>query len=274
MALALLAWLGGAVRCAAQEAINTKAATQPAMGVLAFREQFRFTRYERDPSGAGRTADQFTARTMLQYGLSGNLALDVSLPFSYYDVDARQVGDRARDFGLDDAMVLLKWRPWQNDYGPTDTARVGVFGGVVVPAAGIPASAESPNPVFGAVYTHVHGRMGWNVSLMYELSTGGSPRPLEPGHGKADALYHDVALLYRLAPAAYTAESTGAWYGVLEFNGVYETNGDEELRLAPGLMYEGADLAVELSVQLPLARRLDHRPARVFSTVMGFRLLF
>ena len=35
----------------AQEAINTKAATQPATGVLAFREQFRYTRYDRDPTG-------------------------------------------------------------------------------------------------------------------------------------------------------------------------------------------------------------------------------
>ena len=258
----------------AQEAINTKAATQPATGVLAFREQFRYTRYDRDPTGLGREADQFTARTMLQYGLCGNLAVDVSLPFSYYDIDNQRPGTADRDFALGDAMVLLKWRPWQNDYGPTDTARVGVVAGGAVPVGSAPYTKAAWNPVLGAVYTHVHGRAGWNVALTYLLTTDGDPRPLEPGNGRADALFHDVALLYRLAPAEYTAESTGAWYGVLEFNGVYETNGDEELRVAPGVMYEGADLALELSVQLPLARRLRHRPERAFSTVVGFRLLF
>ena len=57
-------------------------------------------------------------------------------------------------------------------------------------------------------------------------------------------------------------------------NGAYETNGDNEVLISPGILYEAVSWAFEASVQLPLARDLDHRPETDFSVLFGVRLLF
>ena len=55
---------------------------------------------------------------------------------------------------------------------------------------------------------------------------------------------------------------------------MYETNGDHEILLAPGVMYEARSFAVELSVQLPLLQEIDHRPKTDFTVTLGLRMLF
>ena len=95
-----------------------------------------------------------------------------------------------------------------------------------------------------------------------------------PGAGDADLIRVDGAYLWRFAPAAYSTEEDAAWYLTLEANSFLETNGDRELLLAPGLLFEGTDLALEIGVQLPVARTVRYRPARDFGITLGFRLLF
>ena len=55
---------------------------------------------------------------------------------------------------------------------------------------------------------------------------------------------------------------------------MYETNGDHEILLAPGVMYEARSFAVELSVQLPALQEIDHRPKTDFTVTLGLRMLF
>jgi len=87
----------------------------------------------------------------------------------------------------------------------------------------------------------------------------------------ADLFCWDAAYLYRVTPAEFTAETDGAWYALCELNGLYETNGDAELFVSPGLMYEAARWTLELSVQVPVWQSLDHRPAAEYLLSVGLR---
>lgn len=269
---AVAAALAAAASAAAQEAINTSAATQPGKGVFSYRQQLRYTHYDNDPTDLDREVDEWVSKSMISYGITGNLSATLEVPFIYQDVDSSE-GDES-DFGIDDLRLMFKYRLWQNDYGPTSTARVSVMGGARIPTFDSPFSTESFNPILGAVYTHIHERHGWNASLHWDFTTGGDSDPLRPRSGLADALSYDAAYLYRLSPAEYAADTAGSWYIVAELNGVYETNGDNEILLAPGILYEAREFALEASVQLPAAQDLDHRPEREVSVVVGVRLLF
>ena len=95
-----------------------------------------------------------------------------------------------------------------------------------------------------------------------------------PGAGTADLIRVDGAYLFRVFPEEYSTENDAAWYLTLEANSFLETNGDRELLLSPGLLYEGTKCALELGVQLPVARAVTHRPAQGVGVTVGFRLLF
>lgn len=220
------------------------------------------------------TAEEWTATSILSYGIDANDAVDVSLPIGYHWLESGGPPSSQSDVAAGNLMILFKRRLVRWDYGPTNTARVSLLGGMEFPTGDPTFASDGWNPLVGAVYTQVHERMGWNVSLQYKFTTGGNPSPLRPGDGRADLFQYDAAYLWRLLPAAYTEQSRAAWYLVAEANGAAETNGDHELLLSPGILYEADDLAVELSIQLPAYRHLAYRPERELSIVLGFRWLF
>lgn len=110
--------------------------------------------------------------------------------------------------------------------------------------------------------------------------SGCSPRggvdgdAVNPGDTTDDVLNLDASYLFRLAPATYGEEFAASLYAVLELNTVYETNGDAEAFLSPGLLYEAPRFAIEAAVQLPVAQDLAHRPEREYVVTLGLRLLF
>jgi hypothetical protein len=263
----------GASVAQGQEAILTKSAVQPGQGSLSARFQLRYLRYESDPVGGFDRVDEFTATAMLSYGLTGELALEGRLPISFRTYDRNGAGEND-ETTLDEVSLLLKWRVWREDYGPTNTFRVSVFGGFQTPMFGDGFESGGWNPMVGAVAMQVHDRHGWTVAATYEMTTSQSVMPLHPGSTLADAFFVDAAYLFRIHPAEYTAESTGAFFAVIELNSVYETNDDRELRLAPGLLYEACDFALEAGMQFPLHQELRHRPERDWSLTLGLRLLF
>ncbi|MFG0292229.1 MAG: hypothetical protein ACF8MJ_03640, partial [Phycisphaerales bacterium JB050] len=90
----------------------------------------------------------------------------------------------------------------------------------------------------------------------------------------ADLLRFDTAYLYRLSPEEYGADFVASTYAVVELNGTYETNGDTELFISPGLLYEASRFALELSVSMPVFQNVDHRPEPEYSVGVGVRFLF
>lgn len=273
--VAALSTLPSLQNAAAQEAINSPAATQPSTGRWVFRDQVEYLEARENPRTGDHGFRQFTDNISIAYGIKSDLSINALVPVRYQRMRDGETGDRESDFGIGDINLQLKWRVHQHDFGPIDTSRFSLIGGVQIPTFMRPFSTESVNPSVGGVYTHVQGRHGFNASGIFKFNTGtGTRNNLGGGDGKADALFYDASYLYRLSPAQYTADSTGALYGVVELNGIYETNGDNELFLAPGIMYEAQTWTVEASVKLPVWQELDRRPETRFVAIVGLRLLF
>lgn len=251
----------------AQEANLSEAATQPAKGRITFREQVRFTRYELDD----RDIDRLVLNTRLTLGLTGQLSAVADIPA----VRERDRSDESENrAGLGDISLGLKWRFWQHDTGAIETRRLALTGGLRLPTGSDGLTSDGFDPFLGIVYTTVHGRHGLNAAARYLLTSDGSDDPVGPGSGDADLLTLETSYLFRLSPSAYTADTEGSLYAVLESFVDYETNSDTEWRLAPGLLFEARRWAAEVSVVLPAVSDVEHRGETKFGFAAGIRVLF
>lgn len=269
--LAILTACACAPAARAQEAINTDAATQPSLGQWIVRQQFSYTSYGSDPTGLGRDILEATSSTLVSYGLARDVSVSLRLPLVYRDIDASAGDDH--DFGLAEVTATAKWRVFREDTGVIDTVRFSVLGGLEIPT-GTDVSSEGWDPFIGGVLTAIRGRHGFNVAAQWKFTTEGSSDPIRAGDSTDDLFRADAAYLFRLNPAAYAADTETATYLVLEANSFAETNGDAEVFLSPGILYEARRFALEASVQLPIWRELDHRPEADFTVTLGVRLLF
>ncbi|HYE60721.1 MAG TPA: hypothetical protein VD997_01885 [Phycisphaerales bacterium] len=256
----------------AQEATNTPAATQPSQGKWYVREKLQYMRLGDDPSPHDREIEEVVATTALTYGVSRELSATVTVPV-VASWEEGHMGDEDR-FGTFDSSLSLKWRPLQWDLSPVDSVRVAFFGGAELPTGTGDLSSHSLDPFVGTVFTAILGRHGINQSLQYKFNTGGDEFNMRPGDGPDDALRYDTAYLFRLAPEQYSADTTAATYLTFELNGLYETGGDNEVLIGPGILYEARTFALEASVGLPVIQDVDQRPETDFVLTLGFRFLF
>ncbi|GJQ29529.1 MAG: hypothetical protein HBSAPP03_14130 [Phycisphaerae bacterium] len=263
-----MAGLAVAVPAFAQEAMFTQAATMPSPGSTIVRTQFMWYRYGSHPVAGTERTDVLEPSTIIAYGVDRGLAAYLDVPVSFVHEDTPDGGNGHE--GLDNLDLMLKWRVYKHDSGGVDTVRVALLGGVEMSFE----DEAAVHPKVGAVLTMVRGRHGFNVDAIYHWTTDGTEADNFGAEGPADALAMNTSYLYRIAPTQYTSESTGAWYVTAEINALYETNGDLELRWAPGLMYEGREFAFELMAQFPLWEDVDRRATLEFAVGFGFRFLF
>ena len=301
-------WAALALPALAQEAIHTDAAVQPAPGHFLWRQQLTYRNLGREESDLDRQVEEWESLTRLTYGVTPTFSLRLDVPLIYRQTTYGDHTDDAGgddgshgggghgglppplptdgeightgsahefDFGLADIQLVGKLRVWQHDTGPIDTARLALLAGVELPTGEDAFSSDSLDPIIGAALTVVRGRHGFGASAKWKFNTGDHGDPLHGGdHGSPDELEADAAYLFRFYPAAYRPETPGAAYFVLEANGTYDTIGDHELLIAPGLMWEGKNVALELSLQLPALQEVEHRPKTEFTVAFGFRVLF
>ncbi len=262
-------------QAAAQEAINTPAPTQPAAGNWVLREQFRLMAYEDLPDDPDGSARDLSLRTTIQYGITGSLSAEMSLPLIGRQRSAAAAGaEDGSTTGLGDLSAGLKLRVWQADTGAVDTMRLSVFGSLEFPTGEDTFTSDSFDPTVGATFMVISGRHGFNQALSWKFTTGANASPLAAGESLSDLLKFDSAYLFRLSPAEYTSELRAATYLLAEVNGLYETNGDTEIFLSPGILYEAPRYALEASVQIPVYREVNHRAETLISVVLGIRILF
>lgn len=260
----------------AQAPMNGESATQPSPGQVLLRPMFHYYRLEVDspnPFVRGKL-EAFDVETSLDVGLRHDVALSLRVPVELRRRSFSFLGGTDDDEGVGDLTLLAKWRIWKADTNALDTARLSLLGGIDIRSGDDPFTSDAYSPRLGLAYTQVFGRHGFNGSLGWTFTTGGNDDPVFAGESTADVFRYDLAYLFRLAPAAYTAETEGAWYAIAQVDGTYETNGDHELLLAPGIMYEAKTWALEFSVQLPGWESLDHRPETEYVLQSGFRLTF
>lgn len=258
----------------AQEAPNAPAATQPAAGHATVREQLRYVRFRTDDATNQQRIEEFTAWTAISVGLTGDLSLTFEAPIVVRDTQNRGPDPDEDHTGLADMTLTLKWRFFQKDFGPIDTLRVALLVGTELPSGDDELSSNSVDPEIGIVATYIRGRHGFGGALRYKFTTGAQEDPLNAGETLADQIRYDFSYLYRAAPAEYAADTHGSLYLVMELNGSQETNGDGQIFLAPGLMYEARSWAAEFSLGLPVWQDLHDRPDADFMLRFGIRLLF
>lgn len=297
-ALAALLLLAAPVM--AQLPIHSPAAVQPSAGHFLFREQFMFGSLGRDPTGFEHEVREYIATTNITWGVTPHFALTANVPVMWQSVDSELLdhgghgggggfpfpfpfpfpgGDTSEhplgsDFGLDDVTVGFQWRLYERDLGPIDTLRFALIGAVETPTGEDAYSSDSWDPIIGGVISYIRGRHGVNGSVEWKFNTGKHPINLHPGMGEDDALFYNASYLFRLLPSQYGAGSKDATYLVLEANGVYETNGDNEILFAPGIMYETRDMALEFGVQVPAYQEMENRPKTNLTLTVGIRFFF
>jgi hypothetical protein len=277
--LALAVVLGFADGVFAQETTRVPVATSPGKGRFYFREVVSYVQMSDDPSPDLRTIEEMVALSRFSYGITGQLSANVNVPLIYSNerspaASHHGAGKGVDEMGVGDISMDLKYRPFQWDLGPVDTLRLAFIGGIEVPTYDKHYSSDGFDPYFGVVFTGVMGRHGVNQSLRYKVNTNGSEYNMVPGDGSADALFYDTSYLFRLMPGEYTETTPGSLYFTVELNGIYEVNGDNEVLLGPGLLYEAAGFAVEFSAGLPVASDVSSRPRQDLVLSLGFRVLF
>ena len=263
----------GLPRAVGQEPLHAPSATQPAPGDFIFKEQFRYVELEDDDHPRQREVQQFEAWSTLHAGLATDLAMTLKAPLLFRRVDEPGRRDRDTAQGLGDLTALIKWRAWRHDSGPIDTQRLSLLAGMSIRSGDDGLSSDAYAPILGAAYTQINGRHGLNLAGQWRFTLDGRDAPIYPGQGQADLLSLDAAYAYRIEPAMYSADTRGAWYGLFELTGRYETNGDYDLLLGPGLMYEAERWVLELGVQLPATQDVSHRPEFEYAVIVGLRFL-
>lgn len=253
----------------AQEAMYTAAATMPSPHTFVYKPMVHYWKFDSNPVTGETGTEVFETTHNLAYGLDRGWAAYVEVPANI-ELSDQPGGGNETDANVESLDVTIKWRFTQNDSGGINTVRAALMAGADIDVDGNFAI----NPKVGGVVTIVQGRHGFNQDLFYTLNTDGDRENNLGGEGPSDALHHSTAYVYRFWPDAFQANSRGAWYTTFEVSGVYETNGDYDLRWAPGVMYEGYRWAFEFMAQLPLYQDLEERPELEWGMGLGFRFSF
>jgi len=271
IALLLLLAVGPATSSSAQSPIIGFGAMQPAKGHFYTHVMPFYRQFDGNESTQDRDVRQVSIAAQVSYALLSNVAVTLDVPFYFNHLDPSSIATGDSSTGFGDMSLLAKWRFWQHDTGPTDTLRLALLGGIQIPGGTtsyLDSTEEGWNPLLGAVFSAVQGRHGGNFSALWEFNTEGESQP-EGG------LRCDLSYLFRLAPEAYGEETShAAWYLVAELNGLYETNGNQQLFFSPGLMYEATWYTLDISVMLPVVQELKDRPDLEIAVGVGLRLTF
>lgn len=256
----------------AQESPNIRSATLPSPGNFVLR--LSGNAYLYDGGGA-----LFEERLRLATGIIPELGVEAQLPFYQSDLSSAasaQTGTEPHAAGLGDLEIDFKLRILRLDTGPVDTLRVALLGGVECPTstAGFGSSGFVPNA--GVALNWISGRHGVSANVLYRFTTGKSDEfvPLLAGDTDADVLEANLGYLFRVHPAEYGEKHVGAWYATAELLTTYETNGDVEMLLTPGILYEGPRWALEGTVGFPVWSQVDNRPEVDVVLGVGLRFLF
>ncbi|MEE9295346.1 MAG: hypothetical protein V3W34_10355 [Phycisphaerae bacterium] len=230
--------------------INTNVALTPAKGVSIFRLQYKYA--EADGSGPIAHLNASTVSNTFVHGVTARLALFLTAQYNNRQVDRlHSDGGRfelAHD-GIADFTFFAKYRFWENDPGPLETARWAAIGGLNVRSGDSDFTSDSYDPLAGAVYSWRRHRSRFDADLIYQLNTGRDAF-------RHDNLRYDLAWSYRLFPSVYKPDDASEFDLVAELNGRYTTDGSHELFLAPGAQFITERWAVELSLQLPVVQEL------------------
>lgn len=246
----------------AQEAINTDAALQPPPGVLIYRQQFRYRSLEADNGPA--EADMYMISSNFIYGLNPKVTLIGAVSLVYREMDAGTGMDDMEDFGIADIKALGKFQVYKDNFDVGGTLKAGILAGAELPSGDNVFSSHSIDPIAGGVGTYAQDRHGLSAAATYQLNTGGDD----------DEVKYDLGYTFRALPASFADNDSTAVFAVLEFNGLYETNGDNEVLLSPGVQYVTSNWTIEATFQYPILQDVENRLQTEYAMGVLIRLRF
>lgn len=259
----------------AQQTTITPAATQPGQGVLVQRTLAQATWWDVDADDFDFT-DVTEFRTDLSFalGISGDWSLLATVPVIHRDFDGPAGLSASDPTGVGDPTIEIRHRFVNEPLGPVDTRRIAWLAGLEVPLGRDVFSSDSVDPYVGLAFTQITGRLGLGGALTYKATTGAAERPLHPGDSTADLLRLTGSSAWRLSPREWGSELEAAIYLTLEAEVTYETSGEGMFRLAPGVLVEAPNYALEFAVLLPVAEDVEQRPEHDIAIIAGFRVFF
>lgn len=250
-----------------QAPINMNVAMQPNKGGLILRQRFTFTEADKTPM-PNVNVDMTMSMSTLMYGVSEKFTLMVNVPIRLSHQTQNSVtGAENTLSGLDDMKIMGKVRLYRDDFGPMKTQRFDLLAGVEFPTGRSEFTSDSTDPIIGGVFSYRNGKHGFSADALWKFNTG-------EGNDAEDQFNYDFAYVYRLAPEKYTSSDPAAWFGIIELNGSYETNNDQEIFISPGVTFVKTRWALEATVQIPVHQRLDNRMERDYVFGVGFKVRF
>ena len=247
----------------AQQASWTSAPTVPLAGHFILRTTATRALHE---EGDGTPRRSQISRARIDYGLSGDHALFFELPL-------RGRGHR-HDPTLGDVSVGWKWRFHATQPAPGEQGQASLSLGATLPTGADRHTAEETVPQAELAWMQTQGRLSIGASLSWQGKGEPYRRPLFAGESGEECLRYAGALVYRLDRAARPKGIGAATYLTLEAIGTREDNGDTELAIAPGLLYEAPNFAAELSFALPTNSDVTDRPESDGALLFGLRFLW
>ncbi len=248
--------------------INTNVALPVAQGSFVLRYQGRSTWMD----GGTRV---FALPVVLAYGVTPSTTGMAVQPYVFL----RRPDDSTAS-GLGDPTFLLRQTVLHYD-APRTTSRLALIAGVAPDWGATAVRAGGTGYLAGAVYTLQKERWEFDADSLYRRSN--SKNGFRPG----DFLSYDVAVQWRLSPAAWPETGVPAqWNLVLEFNGTTEErarqggagiadSGGTILRLSPGLQYVTQRFIFEASLLIPVVRNLNGKqPTERLGASLGLRTQF
>jgi len=235
----------------AQEPAFMEAATHPGRGTFYTRVLTSYAAYDVN----GTSVDDYRLMSKSAYGLHPRLAF-------LFDAEARRMAsDASNDTCLDHFTVRLKYRYLQFDLSPINTIRASATVGVIMPGDRKLNPNRNLSPRVGTAITAILGRHGLNAQVDRKFLSDTS-----------DTTELNVSHLYRIAPARYTRDTKGAWYTMLESLNTFSDDGDYQLDLAAGILYEARSWAAEVALRLPVSEKGSRELDR--EVIIGYRHLF
>lgn len=261
-----------AVSAGAQEPTNAPSATLPGPGLLTYRPMVRFDRFGEAPGGEEGRIERTRFMQHLMYGVAPEWGAFAEIAVIHRET--RSASGDENDTGVGDARLGVAHRFFRRDFGPLDTFRAVAEVSARIPTGGSAFSSDAVSPALGINTTTILGRHGINTAARYELTTGESESPIDPGDTLADHLFLAATHLYRLSPSSFAEGDNVAVYSQVDLLGHLETSGDAGLDLGLGVLVEGPRWAAEFSVILPVAEDVEERPEGEYGLALGLRFLF
>lgn len=197
-----------------------------------------------------RETDTNTLITSAAYGISAKQTLLLGAPYRLSPAGSNRQGD---------VSVLYRHIVWQQDH-LSGTNRLGLLGGVLIPADDIPTGSHQEAAVqAGFVFTHFKNRHEIDIDALYQAGMDNRP----------DTGRYDISWQYRLAP-----NQRPDWgiapeiYSVLEFNGRWREGQSTTHQVTTGLQWVHQQWVVEGGVAKDINNK--HELRYILSTRFHF----